>query len=195
LCSLMYKDVLIAGFGGQGVLLAGKLLAWAGMRHGLHVTWFPSYGAEMRGGTANCTVIMSDQEIGSPVVDSPGTLLALNQASADKFASRVHRGGVVILNSSLVKTDMVRPGVRVVKVPANEIAERLGDLKVVNMVMLGAYLEAAGALGLEEAASALEELLPARHSRLVPMNIAALESGARTVRDDKEGKDKGRQVH
>jgi 2-oxoglutarate ferredoxin oxidoreductase subunit gamma len=173
----MQNDVIIAGFGGQGVLLAGKLLAWAGMLEGRHVTWFPSYGAEMRGGTANCTVIISDSEIGSPVVDNPGALVALNQASAEKFAGKVARGGFIILNSSLVKEDIKRPGVKVLKIPANELAAGLGNVRVVNMVMLGAYLRLSGAASLKNVEKAMDETLPARNKALLPMNMAALKEG------------------
>lgn len=173
----MHNDVLIAGFGGQGVLLAGKLLAWAGMLEGRHVTWFPSYGAEMRGGTANCTVIISDEEIGSPVVDNPGALVALNQASADKFAAKVSRGGFIILNSSLVKKVVKRPGVKVIEVPANELAAGLGNARVVNMVMLGAYLKLSGAASIKNVAKAMDETLPARNKGLLPLNMAALAQG------------------
>ena len=181
---MIYNDVLIAGFGGQGVLLAGKLLAWAGMLEGLHVTWFPSYGAEMRGGTANCTVIMSDEDIGSPVVDSPGALVALNQASLDKFMARVKTGGVILFNSPLAGTGVSRAGVKIIKVPANEIAAELGDLKVANMVMLGAYLEATGVVKMKNVAKALEQVLPARRKSFTSMNMAALERGGIVVGND-----------
>jgi len=174
---MSYKDVIIAGFGGQGILLGGKLLAWAGMLEGRRVTWFPSYGAEIRGGTANCTVVISDEEIGSPVVDMPETLIALNQASADRFSGRVVRGGCILLNSSLIKKDVKRPGVKVYKVPANDIAEKLGDLRIANMVMLGAYLKASGALDLSSVCKALEDVISARHRSAIPLNKAALERG------------------
>ncbi len=173
----MRNDVIIAGFGGQGVLLAGKLLAWAGMLGGKFVTWFPSYGAEMRGGTANCTVIISDEEIGSPVVDNPGALIAMNEASAVKFSGNVGRGGVIILNSSLVKEEIKKPGRRVYKVPANEIAGAIGNPRVVNMVMLGAYLKVSGAASIGQITKALEESLPPRNRHLLDANLSALEKG------------------
>jgi 2-oxoglutarate ferredoxin oxidoreductase subunit gamma len=174
---MIYKDVIIAGFGGQGVLLAGKLLAWAGMLEGRRVTWFPSYGAEIRGGTANCTVVISDEDIGSPVVDKPAALIALNQASADRFAVRVDRGGVILLNSSLVKKDIKLRGVKVLKLPANDIAGELGDLRIANMVMLGAYLKASGVLSLASVCKALDEVISARNKSVIPLNKAALERG------------------
>jgi 2-oxoglutarate ferredoxin oxidoreductase subunit gamma len=170
-------DVIFAGFGGQGVLLAGKLLAWAGMVDGRNVTWFPSYGAEMRGGTANCTVIISGQEIGSPVVDKPGALVAMNEASALKFSERVARGGFIILNTSLVKKDIKIPGVKIYKLPANDIATGLGNVRAVNMVMLGAYLGISGAVGLECVGKALDETVSSRNRGLIPVNMAALEKG------------------
>ena len=176
---MLYKDVLIAGFGGQGVLLAGKLLAWAGMLSGKHVTWFPSYGAEMRGGTANCTVIISDSEIGSPVVDKPSVLVAMNPASAEKFFKRVPKGGVIILNSSLIKEDMKRPGVKVVRIPANELAAGLGNIRAANMVMLGAFLKFCEGVSLKSIEKALKESLPPRNQHLIPINMEALQQGFR----------------
>ncbi len=173
----MYEDVIIAGFGGQGILLAGKLLAWAGMLEGRHVTWFPSYGAEIRGGTANCTVVVSDLEIGSPVVDRPGALAALNQASADRFSTRVARGGFILLNSSLAKDGGRRPGVKVIGIPAGEIAEGLGDLRTANMVMLGAYVKLSGVVALGSVCKALEGAISARQRASIPINKAALEKG------------------
>ena len=174
---MFHKDVLIAGFGGQGVLLSGKLLAWAGMLCGKHVTWFPSYGAEMRGGTANCTVIISDDEIGSPVVDKPGALIAMNPASAEKFSARVPKGGIIILNSSLIKDDVKRPGVKVIKIPANELAVGLGNIRAANMVMLGAYLRFCEGVSVKSIEKALKESLPPRNQHLIPVNMEALQKG------------------
>jgi len=158
-------------------MLTGKLLAWAGMLDGSHVTCFPAYGAEMRGGTANCTVIISGDEIGSPVVDRPAALIALNQASADKFTTKVARGGAVFLNTSLVKTEIKKPGLKIFKIPANEIAAGLGSVRAVNMVMLGAYLKYSGAASLKSVAKAMDENLSARNKHLLSVNMAALEKG------------------
>src|SRR5512146_1905040 len=132
----MYQDVIIAGFGGQGVLMAGKLLASAGMLEGKHVTWFPSYGAEIRGGTANCTVIISASEIGSPVVQHPAAMLIFNEASFVKFEKRIKEGGHLFLNSSLVQTPSNRHDIIRIEIRANDIAEDLGDSRIANMVML-----------------------------------------------------------
>ncbi|MDA8424016.1 MAG: 2-oxoacid:acceptor oxidoreductase family protein [Nitrospiraceae bacterium] len=174
----MYQDVMIAGFGGQGVLVAGKLLAYAGMLEGKHVTWFPSYGAEIRGGTANCTVIISSDEIGSPVVQNPSAMLIFNEASFKKFETRIRQGGQLFLNTSLVKmlpsrTDIVR-----IDVKANDIAEGLGDIRIANMVMLGALLKKTGVVALDSVLAALKQVLPARRHSLIPLNENALKSGA-----------------
>ena len=120
---MMYQDVVIAGFGGQGVLLAGKLLAYAGMLEGKQVTWFPSYGAEIRGGTANCTVIISDQEIGSPVVHNPSAMLILNEASFLKFEGRIRPQGRLFLNTSLVQRPSTRTDIARIDIKANDIAQ------------------------------------------------------------------------
>lgn len=178
---MIHNDVIIAGFGGQGVLLSGKILAWAGMLEGLHVTWFPSYGAEMRGGTANCTVVMSDEEIGSPVVDRPGALIALNQASVDKFMPRVAKGGIVVVNSSLAREVKPSRGTRLFLVPANDIAKTLGDTRTLNIVMLGAYIGASGAVGLKSAVKALGQVIPERRRDILPLNIEALKRGFELV--------------
>src|SRR5512135_1680710 len=154
----MYQDVMIAGFGGQGVLVAGKLLAYAGMLEGKHVTWFPSYGAEIRGGTANCTVIISGTEIGSPVVKNPSTMLIFNEASFQKFETRIMHGGLIFLNTSLVKAPSKRSDITHVEIPANDIAEELGDIRISNMVMLGAFLKKTGVVALDSVLVALKQV-------------------------------------
>ncbi len=174
----MYQDVMIAGFGGQGVLVAGKLLAYAGMLEGRHVTWFPSYGAEIRGGTANCTVIISSDEIGSPVVQHPSALVIFNEASFDKFEKRIQPGGRLFLNTSLVHAPSQRPDVALIEVRANDIAEELGDSRISNMVMLGALLKQTGIVAMESVLAALKEVLPRRRHSLIPLNEAALKRGA-----------------
>src|SRR5512143_2723129 len=151
----MYQDVIIAGFGGQGVLMAGKLLASAGMLEGRHVTWFPSYGAEIRGGTANCTVIIASEEIGSPVVRTPSAMLILNEASYKKFEDRIKQNGLLFLNTSLVHAAPTRTDICRIDVRANDIAEQLGDIRVANMVMLGAFLKKSGVVKLESVLNAL----------------------------------------
>lgn len=179
----MYQDVMIAGFGGQGVLLAGKLLAYAGMLEGKHVTWFPSYGAEVRGGTANCTVIISSDEIGSPVVQYPSAMLIFNEASFKKFEKTIKRAGTLFLNTSLVQERPTRTDITRIEIKANQIAEDLGDIRIANMVMLGAYLEKTGVVALESVLIALKQVLPARRHSLIPLNERALRCGAEGCAD------------
>jgi 2-oxoglutarate ferredoxin oxidoreductase subunit gamma len=134
------KRVIIAGSGGQGILFLGKVLAYAGMVENKEVTWFPSYGAEMRGGTANCTVIISDEMIGSPVVLSSDILVIMNKASLEKFQPRLKRRGLIFYDSSLIKDAVLRDDARGISVPATEIASSAGNTKAANMVMLGALI-------------------------------------------------------
>lgn len=155
-----YEETIIAGFGGQGIILSGKLLAHTGMQAGKNVTYMPSYGAEVRGGTANCMVVLSDKPVASPVVTYPNSLVAMNKASLNKFAGRVKSDGLLIYNSSLIDTglpDDVAENVRLIAVPADEIAVKLGSKKSANMVALGAYLEARGILSIEQTAKSLPE--------------------------------------
>ncbi|HZU86398.1 MAG TPA: 2-oxoacid:acceptor oxidoreductase family protein [Anaerolineaceae bacterium] len=174
----MQTEIIIAGFGGQGVLFAGQLLAYAGMDENLEVTWIPSYGPEMRGGTANCTVIIADEEIGSPMVRYPQAVIALNQPSLDKYESQLKPGGVLVVNSSIVDRPVKRTDIKVVLVPGNEIAEALGERRMTNMVMLGALLANLPVLPLTALEKALKEHLPTRHQRLLPLNIQAIQKGA-----------------
>jgi 2-oxoglutarate ferredoxin oxidoreductase subunit gamma len=174
----MQTEILIAGFGGQGVLFAGQLLAYAGMEHGMHVTWIPSYGPEMRGGTANCTVIISDEEIGSPLVRHPKALLAFNLPSLDKYEGTVAEGGVLVVNSSMVDRPVKRTDIISVILPADEIAESLGAKRMSNMVMVGALLANLAVLPMAAVEKALNGHLPERHKKLLPANIKALEKGA-----------------
>lgn len=174
----MYADVIIAGFGGQGVVLAGTLLAQAAMEHGLHVTFMPVYGPEMRGGTANCTVVISDEEIGSPIIQSPVGLIALNRPSLEKFQPRLADGGVLVLNSSLMDASLAdAKRVKASAVDCNEIAERVGNTRMVNMVALGAYAKASGALPLTRLQHALAHVIPGHYSHMIPKNAEALQAG------------------
>ncbi len=178
----LYEELVIAGFGGQGIILAGKLLAQTAMRAGLEVTYMPSYGAEVRGGTANCMVTVSDQPIACPVVSTPNSLLICNKASLSKFAPRLRPGGVLVYNSSLIQSvDGAPEGVEVVGIPAEEIAIEAGSPKTANMVMLGAYLGKRGHLTPDQAAQALPDVLAERHHKTIPMNAGALRRGAEFV--------------
>jgi len=175
----MQTEILIAGFGGQGILFAGQLLAYAAMDSGLEVTWIPSYGPEMRGGTANCTVIISNEEIGAPLVRHPRAVVAFNRPSLDKYEPLLVPEGTLIANAALVARAVQRADLQTVLVPANELAEQIGDRRLANMVMLGALLANLPLLPENAIEKALAEHLPARHHKLLPQNYQALREGAR----------------
>jgi 2-oxoglutarate ferredoxin oxidoreductase subunit gamma len=178
----MERSVIIAGFGGQGVLLAGKILAQAGMDEGLEVTWMPSYGPEMRGGTANCTVVLSDRAVGSPIVDEPSAVIALNRPSLDKFEPLVAKGGTLFVNASLIDRKVERKDIASHYVAVNDIAHEIGDARVVNMVALGAYLRATGAVPLAAVKRAMRRALEeSGKAKFVPMNEKALDGGYAAV--------------
>ena len=178
----LYQDVIIAGFGGQGVMLIGNLLAYAGMEHGLNVTYIPVYGPEMRGGTANCTVVVSDDAIGSPIIRSPKSLIIMNRPSLDKFQPQLVDGGVLVVNSSLVDPALADASrVRLVPVAANEIADSLGNTRMANMVALGAYVQATGVLPLSAVEESLGHVIAKHYSHLIPKNAEALRAGAAAV--------------
>ncbi len=174
----MQTEIVTAGFGGQGVLFTGQLLTYAAMDEGREVTWIPSYGPEMRGGTANCTVVISDEEIGSPMVSEPQAVIAMNLPSLDKYESRVRPGGVLVVNESMVDREVARQDIKVVMVKANEIAEELGDKRMTNMVLLGALIANLPVIPLESIEKALAGHLPERHHKLLPKNYEALKRGA-----------------
>ena len=178
----LYEEVVIAGFGGQGIIMAGKLLAQTAMQAGLEVTYMPSYGAEVRGGTANCMVIVSDEPIACPVVNAPSALVICNKASLSKFAPRLHPGGVLIFNRSLI-TDVhsVPEGVEIIGIPAQELALEAGSPKTANMVMLGAYLGRRGHLSPDQATASLPDVLARRHHNMIGANTDALHRGAAFV--------------
>ena len=178
----MKKEIIISGFGGQGGLAIGKNLAEAGMAEGMNVTWAPSYGPEMRGGTANCSVVLSDKPVGSPVFAHPTELIAMNLPSLLKFEPSVVPNGTVFVNSSIIQEKVQRPDVRAVYVPCLEIAQDLGNLKVANMVMLGAYIEAMKNLGTETIKEMLIHMFTGPKAKLVDLNIEALRRGAACVR-------------
>lgn len=173
----MLEEIIIAGFGGQGVMLAGQLLVRAGMSKDLEVSWIPSYGPEMRGGTANCAVVLSDEAIGSPLVSDPSVVLALNLPSVEKYLPKVERGGLLIYNSSLVETPPLRDDLELIAIPANEVAVELGSGRVANMVMLGALLAKRPHVKREEIMAALAQTLPPHRQNLLPLNEEALRRG------------------
>jgi 2-oxoglutarate ferredoxin oxidoreductase subunit gamma len=172
----MQNDVVMAGFGGQGILLIGKMLAYAGMREGKEVSWLPSYGPEMRGGTANCTVVISDRPVGSPVIQSPNAVVAMNLPSLDKFEPDVRSGGLLIINTSLINRGSTRDDLTVVNVPANEIANELGNRRGANMVALGAYLGATEAVSVDGIIEVIRETFAAKPG-VIDVNITALQRG------------------
>jgi 2-oxoglutarate ferredoxin oxidoreductase subunit gamma len=174
----MQKEVIISGFGGQGVLFIGKLLAYTGLDEDKEVTWIPSYGPEMRGGTANCTVVISDEEIGSPFVKNPTAVIAMNLPSLDKYEDMVKSGGVLVVNASMVNRSVKRDDIKVVSISANDIAEELGSTRSANMVMLGALLGNLDLLPLEAVEKALEAHMPQRQEKFLEGNKQALRKGA-----------------
>jgi 2-oxoglutarate ferredoxin oxidoreductase subunit gamma len=178
----MQTEIIIAGFGGQGVLFAGALLSYTAMDYGLEVTWIPSYGPEMRGGTANCTVIISDEEIGAPMVAHPSAALVMNRPSLDKMENLVKPGGLLIVNGSMVDRPVKRSDIRSVVVPASEIAERIGDKRLANMVLLGALLANLNVVPVEALEKAIQGHTPARHLRFIPLNLTAVREGATYIK-------------
>lgn len=173
----MQKEIIIAGFGGQGVLFGGQVLAVAAMDAGREVTWIPSYGPEMRGGTANCTVVIADEEIGSPLVEHPPLAIALNLPSFDKYEDLLQPGGTLVVNKSMVDRGARRTDINVLMVPCNQIAEEVGSTKLVNMVAIGALVSALPELGVEALAKALTDHLPTRHKDMLAKNHEALRRG------------------
>lgn len=172
------EELVAAGFGGQGIMLLGKLVAAAGMYEGRHVTYIPSYGAEVRGGTAHCNVIVSEQEIASPVIGRPDTAVVMNHPSLAKFESRVKPGGLLVVNSTLMLAAPTRTDIEVVLVPATETADALGAIQVANMVMLGAYLARRPVVGTDTVLETLRRTLPKRRQHLIGLNEQALRAGA-----------------
>ncbi len=174
----MTRELIIAGFGGQGVMAMGKTLIEAGLKEGFNVSWVPSYGPEMRGGTANCSVVISDEPIGSPVVAQPTELIAMNGPSLTRFLPLVEPGGLVLINSSQVENPACRADARCWLIPCMEEAGKLGNFKVANMVMLGAYIKATGALKMETIQDMLAHIFTGPKAHLVELNIRALQAGA-----------------
>ncbi len=174
-----YIDAIIAGFGGQGVMLIGNLLAYSGMNDGLNVTYIPVYGPEMRGGTANCTVVLSEEEIGSPIIHRPKSLIIMNRPSLDKFQSRLEDGGVQILNSSLIDPKLAeKDRIKTYEVKCNEIADKIGNTRMANMVAIGAYIKATNILPLQVVIDSLENVISAHYRHLIPKNAEAIQAGA-----------------
>lgn len=177
---MLIKSVF-AGFGGQGVLSMGLNLAQAAMLEGKHVTYLPSYGAEVRGGTANCTIAISDEEIASPVASSPQLVVVMNQPSLIRFQNQVDSGGVIFMNTSLAEANVLRKDIEIVKVAANKIAEDLGSLRSANMVMLGAFVKKSNLVLLDTLIEVVHSLLEGKGEKLFAANKKALQVGYRLV--------------
>lgn len=173
----METSIIVSGFGGQGALFAGQLLAYAAMDCGRNVTWIPSYGPEMRGGTAHCTVIISDDPIGAPLVNRPDVAIVLNGPSLSKYEPLLLPGGLLAINSSIVEGSSLRKDIDIVKVPANAIAEEMGSSKMMNMAMLGAVLARRPVLDMANLEQALIDHLPARKAHLLESNLQVLRRG------------------
>lgn len=173
----MTRNILIAGFGGQGILFAGKFLAYAGMTEGKNVSWLPSYGPEMRGGTANCGIIISDTPVGSPLVHKPDLLIALNLPSLDTFESECVPGADIFVDSSLIPRQVGREDVTTYYIPATTLAEENELSGLANMVILGLVIEKTGIIARETIETAMQRVIPPKKARLCGLNIAAIELG------------------
>lgn len=178
----MEKNIISAGFGGQGVLLIGQLLCYAGMIEGKNVSWLPAYGPEMRGGTANCGVVLCDEEVGSPMVTEPDIAMIMNRPSLDTFEDSIKAGGLLLYNSSLIDTKPKRTDITIIGVPCNEIAGELGNDRVANMVMLGALIGAQGLVKKESLMAALSDVFGPSKAHLLPLNEQAMERGVTVAR-------------
>jgi 2-oxoglutarate ferredoxin oxidoreductase subunit gamma len=174
----VYTNVTMAGFGGQGLMFIGKLLAYCAMKRGLNVTWIPSYGPEVRGGTANCTVVISDEPIGSPVISSPEALIIMNNPSLEAFEPRLKTGGLLLINSNLVTHEVKRRDINVIPVPANETAVEAGERRAANMVIFGAYVAKTRIITKEDVAEGFKELFGAKAETL-EANMRAFEKGTK----------------
>ena len=173
----MTNQILIAGFGGQGVLFAGKFLAYKGLLEEKQISWLPSYGPEMRGGTANCSVIISDEPVGSPIVSNPDALIAMNLPSLDKYEPAVAPGGKVFIDSTLIDRKALRDDIDAYYIPATKMAADAGIPTLANMIILGKMIKETGAVSFENLIDAMKKVVSAKHAELLEINIKALESG------------------
>ena len=173
----MNQEMIFAGFGGQGVMLMGQILAYAGMMEGQQVSWFPAYGPEMRGGTANCSVIIGDEVVGTPIVTEPKVVVAMNLPSLDKFEPQLSAGGILLINSSLIERAAKRSDVKVQLIPCNDIAKELGNPKVANMVMVGAIVAASGVVKIESVLQVLAKKIFKNKPEVMQLNEQAIRRG------------------
>jgi 2-oxoglutarate ferredoxin oxidoreductase subunit gamma len=181
----MHEEVIVSGFGGQGALFAGQLLTYTGLDEGWHVSWIPSYGPEMRGGTAHCTVILSDEDIGSPIIREPSVCIVMNPESMDKYEPLVAPGGLLVVNSTLVRRKAVRNDIEVLYVPANDLAAELGNVRMANVILLGAMLGSREIVPIEGVKRTLDRHIPERRKHIIEPNKRALERGVGFARVSK----------
>lgn len=174
---MAYTQILIAGFGGQGVLFAGKVLAYKGLEEGKQISWLPSYGPEMRGGTANCSVIISDTPVGSPIVSTPDILIVMNLPSLDKYENAVNAGGSVFVDSTLIERKLERKDVSAHYIPATKMARELGIPTLANMIIIGKVIRETGVIKMDGLRDALAKTVSAKHQDLIELNIKAIEAG------------------
>ncbi len=170
-------EIILAGFGGQGILFAGKLLAYCGMVAGKELSWLPSYGPEMRGGTCNCHVILSDEPVSSPLITKPTVLFAMNQPSLDKFYSKLVPGGVIVYDSTLIGSGVDRDDVKAIAVPATKIANDMGASKLANMILIGTLIKETGIFDSDTVEKALNKLIPPKKADLLKVNLECIKKG------------------
>lgn len=186
----MTEEIIFAGFGGQGVLLAGQIVTYAGMEEGKNVSWLPSYGPEMRGGTANCAVVVSDDEVASPVVVQADSVIAMNRPSFEMFENAVKPGGLLIMNSDLIEVEPTRDDIQIIRIPANTLAEEAGTIRAANMVVLGAFNACRGLLQDDTIIGCLAKIMGERKKHLIPVNEKALALGKEAAKDQVAGGEK-----
>lgn len=179
----MTEEIIIAGFGGQGILSMGKILAYSGIMEGKEVSWMPSYGPEMRGGTANVTVIISDERVCSPILNSFDTAVALNQQSLNKFESKVKPGGVLLYDPNGITNKPTRKDIKIHTIEGAKLASEMGNTKVFNMIVLGAFLKVKPIISMDKIKEGLEHSLPERVHKLIPLNIQAIQVGMDNVKE------------
>jgi 2-oxoglutarate ferredoxin oxidoreductase subunit gamma len=179
---MMHEEVIVSGFGGQGALFAGQILTYTGMDEGLQVSWIPSYGPEMRGGTAHCIIILSDDDIGSPIIRQPTICIVMNPPSMEKYEPLVKPGGLLVANSTLVRARTARDDIEAIYVPANQLASELGNVKMANVVLLGAMLGSREILPIDGIKRTLDTHIPKRRKHIIEPNKRALDRGIEYVR-------------
>jgi 2-oxoglutarate ferredoxin oxidoreductase subunit gamma len=180
----MTYEVIMAGFGGQGLLFSGKVLAHAALIEGKELSWLPSYGPEMRGGTCNCSVIVSDDPVGSPIIANPNVLMVMNEPSLDKFEPAVSAGGIVFVDSSLISRKVERTDIDAVYIPATEMAKQMNAVSLANMIILGAIVKKTGCVSPEIVEKSLRETISARKAALLDLNLKAVEMGMKFIEEN-----------